>query len=52
MQHIGQALAAEFLRDRQAAPAALAIGVVGLLEALWHLDRAVVVAAAALAVAG
>jgi hypothetical protein len=50
-ERVGQALSAIFLRHGQPDPAALAIGLVGLLETRGRRDRAVRVALAALDVA-
>ncbi|MCY1231912.1 hypothetical protein D9M72_443750 [compost metagenome] len=52
VQRVGQALAAEFLRNGEAEPAAFAVEVEGFLEALGYADRAVVAALAAFLVAG
>ncbi len=52
VEHIGKALAAEFLRHGKADPAALPVEVVSLLEALRRRHRGVLVAHAAFLVAG
>ncbi len=52
MQRVRQPLPAEFFGDRQTYPAAVAIGLVGFLEALRRGDRAVVRPLAAFLIAG